>query len=200
MPQPFAVHPGNDPGFDAGEWTGAGNIRIPGTVTAGGVVLGGSTGAVTSVTAGDSTVTIGGTATAPTVAVAAATLALKANVASPTFTGTVTYAKATSPSVALTDAATISVDATLGNYFRVTLGGNRTLGNPTGATDGQSIIFEIIQDGTGSRTLALDTKFAFGTGIASFTATTTLNKRDFVGVKYNSTADKFYVIAVAQGY
>ncbi|MFX8844617.1 hypothetical protein ABTM93_19255, partial [Acinetobacter baumannii] len=54
--------------------------------------------------------------------------------------------------VALTDAASIAVDCTLGNHFRVTLGGNRTLANPTGATDGQRLVFEVIQDGTGSRT------------------------------------------------
>ena len=102
--------------------------------------------------------------------------------------------------VALSDAATIAVDASLGNHFRVTLGGNRTLGNPTNATDGQKLLFEIIQDGTGSRTLALDTKYAFGTDITSFTATTTLNKRDFLGVVYNGTADKFYVIGIQKGY
>lgn len=102
--------------------------------------------------------------------------------------------------VAMTDAATIAVVATSGNHFRVTLGGNRTLGNPTGAVDGQKLLFEIIQSGGGGNTLALDTKFAFGTTITSFTMTSTASKRDFIGVVYNSTADKFYVIALAQGY
>lgn len=103
-------------------------------------------------------------------------------------------------SVALTDATTIAVDASLGNYFRVTLGGNRTLGNPTNPTDGQHIIVEVIQDGTGSRTLAYDTKYAFSTDIPSPTLTTTLNKRDFLGFKYNSTADKWYCLAVVKGF
>src|SRR5512142_3555486 len=41
------------------------------------------------------------------------------------------FTKAVSPSVvALTDATTIAVDASLGNDFSVTLGGNRTLGAP----------------------------------------------------------------------
>lgn len=102
--------------------------------------------------------------------------------------------------VLLSDAATILVNATLGNHFRVTLGGNRTLGNPTGAIDGQKLLFEIIQSGGGGNTLALDTKFAFGTTITAFTMTSTASKRDFIGVVYNSTADKFYVIALAQGY
>lgn len=102
--------------------------------------------------------------------------------------------------VALTDAATIAVDASAGNKFRVTLGGNRTLGNPTNATDGQTLTFELIQDATGSRTLAYDTKFAFGTDITGATLTTTASKRDFLTVQYNSTADKFYVVGFVKGY
>lgn len=104
------------------------------------------------------------------------------------------------PPVALTDAATIATNASLGNYFRVTLGGNRTLGNPTNPTDGQKIIWELIQDGTGSRTITLDTTFALGTDISAVTLTTTASKRDFLGAVYNSTATKWYVIAFSRGY
>jgi len=104
------------------------------------------------------------------------------------------------PPVALTDAATIATNASLGNYFRVTLGGNRTLGNPTNPTDGQKIIWELIQDATGSRTITLDTAFALGTDISSVTLTTTASKRDFLGAVYNSTASKWYVIAFSKGY
>lgn len=103
-------------------------------------------------------------------------------------------------SVTLTDATTIATDASLASHFRVTLGGNRTLGNPTNPTDGQKVTWEIIQDGTGSRTLAFGSAFAFGTTITGFTATTTLNKRDFIGAIYNSTAAKWYIVAVAKGY
>lgn len=102
--------------------------------------------------------------------------------------------------VNLTDGATINTNAALGNHFRVTLGGNRTLANPTNAADGQRILFEITQDGTGSRTLTLGNKFTFGADITELTLSTAVNKKDFVGVQYNSTADKFYVIAVAKGY
>lgn len=110
------------------------------------------------------------------------------------------FGPAYSASVALTDQATIATDASLGNYFRVTLGGNRTLGNPTNALNGQKLLFEIIQDGTGGRTLALDTKFALGSDIATTTLTTTASARDFIGCVYNSTADKFYIIAFVKGY
>jgi len=104
------------------------------------------------------------------------------------------------PPVPLTDAATIATDASLGNQFRVTLGGNRTLGNPTNPTDGQKVMWELIQDGTGSRTITLDTAFALGTDISSITLTTTAGKRDFLGAVYNSTATKWYVIAFVKGY
>lgn len=102
--------------------------------------------------------------------------------------------------VNMIDAANISVDASAGNFFSVTLKGNRTLMNPTGAQPGQRFVFEIIQDGTGSRTLAYDTKFVFGTTLPAIVLTTTANKRDFIGAVYDGVADKFYVIAFSAGY
>jgi hypothetical protein len=59
----------------------------------------------------------------------------------------------------LTDAATIAVDADLGPQYMVTLGGNRTLGNPTNAAVGKMLEIAVAQDGTGGRTLAFDTDF-----------------------------------------
>lgn len=100
----------------------------------------------------------------------------------------------------IADQATLATDCSLGNRFRVTLGGNRTLGNPTNMTDGQSVIWELIQDGTGTRTLTLGSKFALGTDISSVVLSTTINKRDFLGAIYNLTADKWYVVAFVKGY
>lgn len=102
--------------------------------------------------------------------------------------------------VTLTDGATISVNATLGDVFKVTLGGNRTLSNPTGAVDGQRMTFRIRQDGTGSRTLTLDTKFRLGTDLTSTTLTTTVDKTDYLGVIYHATDDKFDVVAFVKGF
>jgi hypothetical protein len=59
----------------------------------------------------------------------------------------------------LVDAATIAVDASLGNICSVTLGGNRTMGLPTNASTGQRMTFIITQDGTGGRTLAWNANF-----------------------------------------
>ena len=75
--------------------------------------------------------------------------------------------------VALSDAATIAVDLSLGNNFSVTLAGNRTLGDPTNVTAGQSGVIVVTQDGTGSRTLAYGgTKYKFAGGTAPTLTTT----------------------------
>jgi hypothetical protein len=67
--------------------------------------------------------------------------------------------------LALTDAATITVDMSLFINATLTLGGNRTLGQPSNTKVGQSGFIRLVQDGTGSRTLAYhsDWKFAGGT-------------------------------------
>lgn len=104
------------------------------------------------------------------------------------------------PITTLTDGANIATDCALGPRFRVTLGGNRTLDNPTNPQDGFQYVWEFLQDATGSRTITLDTKFAFGTDITALTLTTTASKRDFVTAIYNLTADKFYIVGVSKGY
>jgi hypothetical protein len=98
----------------------------------------------------------------------------------------------------LVDAATIVVNAALGNHFRVTIVGNRTLGNPTNAIDGQSFFFEIIQGAGGTHTLTLDTKFNLG--LLTPALSTVAGKRDYFWVQYNATADKFDVLYFAAGY
>jgi len=102
--------------------------------------------------------------------------------------------------VNLTDGATIATDASLSNQFRVTLGGNRTLSNPTNGFDGQLVMWSIKQDATGSRTITLDTKFRFGTDITSVTLTTTAGKTDKLGAQYNSGDDKWDVVSFVRGF
>jgi hypothetical protein len=81
--------------------------------------------------------------------------------------------------VTLTDAATIAVDMNEFLNAKVTLGGNRTLGQPSNTKVGQAGVIRIIQDGTGSRTLAYhaDWKFAGGTDP---TLTTTASATDLL--------------------
>jgi hypothetical protein len=114
-----------------------------------------------------------------------------APLASPTFTGTVTIPAGASISgfaalgtaqsftkaqrgspVALTDAATVAVDLSLGNFYTLTLGGSRTLGAPTNQTAGQSGVIVITQDGTGSRTLGYNSVWKFPGGTPPVLTTT----------------------------
>lgn len=78
---------------------------------------------------------------------------------------------------ALTDGSSITPDFAAANNFSVTLGGNRTLANPTNLTAGQSGAIVITQDGTGSRTLAYGTYWKFAGGTAP-TLTTTASAVD----------------------
>ena len=78
---------------------------------------------------------------------------------------------------ALTDGATITPDLTVSANLSVTLGGNRTLANPSALTAGQSGSIFITQDATGSRTLAFGSYWDFASGTAP-TLTTTANAVD----------------------
>ncbi len=107
---------------------------------------------------------------------------------------------AQSVTVVLSDAAKILTDASLSERFRVTLGGNRLLGNPTNPTDGQIITWEIIQDATGSRILTVDSQFRFSTSVANATLSTVAGTVDFLTAQYNATAGTWNIIAFVKGY
>ena len=87
---------------------------------------------------------------------------------------------------ALTDGATITPNMNNANNFSVTLGGNRTLANPTNLTAGQSGVIVITQDGTGSRTLAYGSYFKFPGGTAP-TLTTTASAVDVLAYYVESS-------------
>ncbi len=83
---------------------------------------------------------------------------------------------------ALTDGATITPDLSDSNNFSVTLGGNRTLANPTNITAGQSGSIFISQDGTGSRTLSWGSYWDFPNGAAPTlsTAASSVDRVDYI--------------------
>lgn len=102
---------------------------------------------------------------------------------------------------ALTDAATIAIDASTGNIFTVTLAGNRTLGAPTGSpVDGQLMEVRVRQDATGSRTLAYNAIYRFSTDLPSPTLTTTAAKTDYLVFQYHSGDTKWDLIAINKGF
>ena len=77
----------------------------------------------------------------------------------------------------LTDGATITPDLADSNNFTVTLGGNRTIANPTNIVAGQAGSIFVVQDGSGSRTAAFGSYWDFAGGTAP-TLTTTASAVD----------------------
>ena len=90
--------------------------------------------------------------------------------------------------VALVDGANISTDASLSNFFTVTIAGNRTLDNPTNLVNGALLQYRIKQDATGSRTMSFGSKFKFPSGIAP-TLTSNANAVDFLSCVYDGNLD-----------
>ena len=82
----------------------------------------------------------------------------------------------------LTDAATITPNFQTSCNFTVTLGGNRTIANPSAMTVGQSGSIFIVQDGTGSRTLSWGSYWDFiqGTAPTLSTGANAVDRIDYV--------------------
>jgi predicted acyltransferase (DUF342 family) len=88
----------------------------------------------------------------------------------------------------LTDGATITPNFDTNQNFSVTLGGNRTLANPSNIDAGQTGSIFVVQDGTGSRTLSFGSywKFAGGTPPTLSTAAGSVDRIDYI--VYTATA------------
>jgi len=86
----------------------------------------------------------------------------------------------------LTDASTITWDASTSPVAKVTLGANRTLGSASSGGTGQFISLLVIQDGTGSRTLTWNAAYEFKDDTAP-TLTTTASKGDLFVFRYNGS-------------
>ena len=87
----------------------------------------------------------------------------------------------------LTSGATVTPDLNDSNNFTLTLGENLTIANPSNCTAGQSGSIFLVQDGTGSRTAAWGSYWAFAAGTAP-TLTTTASAVDRVDYVVRSAA------------
>ena len=119
-----------------------------------------------------------------------------------TIGGVKTFADSLDLQVAnLADASTIDVDAAAANKFEVTLGGNRTIANPTNAADGRIIIFRLRQDNSGGRivTWGDDYRFRGDLAAANVVLSTSANTIDRVGFEYVSADAKWDCVSYIKG-
>jgi hypothetical protein len=132
---------------------------------------------------------------------AAALTGATASRASAAEAGTTTESGAIAPAVvALVDAGTIAVDASTGNDFRVTIGGNRTMGLPANPTDGQKVTFQVTQ-GTGAPyTLSWASGYEFSSGLPQPTLSTTAGDVDLLCFIYNSSMSSWLLAAFLNGF
>lgn len=101
----------------------------------------------------------------------------------------------------ITGTGTVTPSATTASIFTTTVTGNLTLNGPSSPTNGQKVMFRLLQDGTG-HTVSFASgagNFRFGTDIPSFTASTA-NLTDYVGAIYNSTSTSWDIVSVIQGF
>jgi hypothetical protein len=102
--------------------------------------------------------------------------------------------------VPLTDAPTIAVDASLGDDFRVTLAGNRTMGAPSNATGGQQIIFQVTQGAGGQFALSWDSGYEFSASLPQPSLSTAAGQTDLLGFIYDAVRSKWLLAAFVNGF
>lgn len=122
-------------------------------------------------------------------------------IGAPATAGTTTEPGALAPAVvALADAATIAVDASAGNDFRATIAASRTMGNPANPADGQQIIFQITQGGTGSCAITWGSSYEFPAGLPQPVLSTAAGQTDLLGFVYNAARGTWLLAAFVNGF
>jgi hypothetical protein len=102
--------------------------------------------------------------------------------------------------VQLTDAAMIAVDASLGNDFRVSIAGDRTMATPVNAENGQQIIFQVTQGSGGPYTLTWDSGYAFSSHLPQPALSTGAGQTDLLGFIYNGSIGTWLLAAFVPGF
>ena len=167
----------------------------PGTVTTVSVIsANGVSGSVaTATTTPAITLTLG--AITPTSVVATGTVT--GSNLSGTNTGDQTWIAPRVQAASVTGTATINwanMDVT-----KLTLTGNTVVTN-SGAVDGQKVIIQAIQGGSGSYGLTFTSETKFGTSFTTFTQTSTVGAMDMIGLVYSAVNSKYNIVSFAAGY
>src|SRR5574337_435955 len=173
---------------------GSGGTGGVGTVTS--VALASPSGTIST---GGSPVTSNGTLTVDLASASAYTVL--ANTGSGSAMPTATALNALQAVGVLTVSASTGT-ITVSNYTQVNVAvqANTTLTVSNGSVGGQPLRLRLAPDSTGTRTISFDSSVIFGTDISSFTASTSANKVDMVGLEWDTTKSKWLFMAYNRGF
>jgi hypothetical protein len=107
--------------------------------------------------------------------------------------------------VTLIDGASVALDASLGDLFKLVAAGDRTISVPTNKpAAGQTQRIIIMHEASGgARTLSLTVgsagAFKFGADIASLSVTAS-GTIDLIGCVYDPDIDRWLVVSISKGY
>ncbi len=96
-------------------------------------------------------------------------------------------------------AALVAVDASLADWFTLTMTANATLSNPTNPLAGRYFQVRVRQDGTGNWTLAYGTKYRFPGTVAPVLSTVAATV-DYLAFQYNEDDDKWDFVGGALNF
>jgi hypothetical protein len=95
--------------------------------------------------------------------------------------------------------ATPTIDWTAKDVSKITLTGSAVITN-TGAVDGQKMILQVEQGGSGGYTVSFTSETKFGTSFTSITLSTAVGAMDMIGLVYSAINNKYNIVSFAAGY
>jgi hypothetical protein len=101
--------------------------------------------------------------------------------------------------VILTYSSAVTIDATAGDVFHVTLTGNITFNAPINAIAGKKVALRIKQGGSGSYTAMWNSIFRFSDDIPSPTLSLPIDASDYIGFIYNGVDESWDCVGLVQG-
>lgn len=100
--------------------------------------------------------------------------------------------------VTLVSGATVAINASLSNAFRLVVGQNLTINNPTGGVDGQTIRIQLKQGAGGPYSIAYGSAWKFPSGIAP-DLTQVVGAVDYLAAEWNSS-DAIWMAAMSKDF
>jgi hypothetical protein len=102
--------------------------------------------------------------------------------------------------VALVSGAVVTIDVSLSDYFTLVAAHTFTLTDPQNPIHGRKLVVRIKQDAVGGRVMTLGPKWRLGVDIPVVLLSTAPNKVDYLGAIYDTTDDRWDVVAFSKGF